>query len=213
MPHPRIAPYGSWKSPITSELIVGQTIALGAPLLDGRDVYWCEGRPLEGGCVAVVRRTPDGAIRDITSPPFNVRSRVHEYGGGAYMVHQGTVYFSSFTDNRVYALTSGTEPRPITVGGTYRYADFALDGRRNRLICVREDHSTGSEPENTLVGVALAGRAGRGKVLASGYDFYSSPRVSPDGTRLAWLSWRHPNMPCGTRRSSGSPRLARTAGW
>jgi hypothetical protein len=195
MPHPRIAPYGSWKSPITSELIVGHIIMLSAPLLDGRDIYWCEGRPVEGGRVAIVRRTPAGGVHDVTPLPFNVRSRVHEYGGGAYTVQQGTVYFSNFADNKAYALASGAEPRPIAVGGAHRYADFALDLRRKRLICVREDHSTGGEPENTLVGVGLKGRAGRGKVLASGYDFYSSLRISTDGTRMAWLSWRHPNIP------------------
>src|SRR6266849_5209862 len=102
MASPEVAPYGSWKSPITSDLIVSGTIGLGQLILDGDDTYWLEMRPSEGGRNVVVRRTPDGRISDITPPPFNVRTRVHEYGGGAFVIADGVVYFSNFTDQRLY---------------------------------------------------------------------------------------------------------------
>ena len=97
MPATRIAPYGSWKSPITSDLIAAGTIRLMEPALDGAEVYWIESRSAEGGRHVIVRYTPDGQTHDVTPPGFNARTRVHEYGGGAYVVARGTVYFSHFT--------------------------------------------------------------------------------------------------------------------
>jgi dipeptidyl aminopeptidase/acylaminoacyl peptidase len=191
----KVAPYGSWKSPITSDLIVSETIGLGPIALDGQDVYWIESRPTEGGRYVIVRRTPDGRMTDVTPPPFNARTRVHEYGGGAFVVAGGTVYFSNFTDQRLYRQNPGAEPRPITPEVALRYADGVFDHRRGRMICVREDHTDpGREAINTIVSLDLEGGDG-GQVLVSGNDFYSSPRLSPDGTRLAWLTWNHPNMP------------------
>src|SRR5688572_11275366 len=102
MTSPRQAPYGSWKSPITADLIVQGTVGIGMLALDGEDVYWNESRPTEGGRMVIVRRTPDGATHDVNPPPFNARTRVHEYGGGEYLVHQGTVYFSNFADQHLY---------------------------------------------------------------------------------------------------------------
>jgi len=93
MPDPRIAPYGSWKSPVTSDLIVAGTVGLGEIALDGQDIYWVEMRPTEGGRSVVVRRTPDGRTADVTPPGFNARTRVHEYGGGAVLASGGTVFF------------------------------------------------------------------------------------------------------------------------
>jgi dipeptidyl aminopeptidase/acylaminoacyl peptidase len=191
----QVAPYGSWKSPITSELIVSETIGLGEIKLDGDDVYWAEMRPSEKGRTVIVRRTPDGNTVDVTPDPFNARTRVHEYGGGAYLVADGVVYFSNFADQRLYRQTLGSRPQPLTPEKDFRYADSVLDRRRNRLICVREDHTeAGREAVNTIVGLDLAW-GGEGNVLVSGNDFYSSPRLSPDGSRLAWLAWNHPNMP------------------
>jgi dipeptidyl aminopeptidase/acylaminoacyl peptidase len=190
-----VAPYGSWKSPITSDLIVAGTIGLGEIALDGEDVYWIESRPSEGGRSVIVRRTPNGAIADVTPPGFNARTTVHEYGGGAYFVDAGTVYFSNFSDRRLYRQARGEAPQPITSAETMRYADAVIDHRRNFIYSVREDHSVGGrDATNTLVKIKLGGDVS-GEVIVSGNDFYSSPRLSPDGNRLAWLSWDHPNMP------------------
>ena len=192
MPH--TAPYGSWKSPITSDLIVSAVVGLGQIALDGGEVYWVEQRPTEGGRNVVVQRSPDGRLRDRTPAPFNARTRVHEYGGGACVVHRGSLYFSNFADQRVYRQQAAAAPEPITPDENLRYADGEIDPHRNRLVCVREDHRQADrEAVNTIVAVALD--SGDSRVLVSGSDFYSSPRLSPDGSRLAWLSWNHPNMP------------------
>jgi len=190
----QVAPYGSWKSPITSDLIVAGTIGLGSAHLDGTDIYWSESRPTEAGRTVIVRRTCDGQITDVTPAPFNVRTRVHEYGGGAYTVDHGVLYFSNFADQRLYRQVVGQEPVPITPEVAWRYADGVMDGARQRMICVREDHTGSGEAVNTLVAVNLDG-SGEQQVLVSGQDFYASPRLSPDGSRLAWLCWNHPNMP------------------
>ncbi len=195
MAGPKTAPYGSWKSPITSDLVVSETIGLGQIALDGEDVYWVEMRPVEGGRNIVVRRTQDGRAVDVIPPSYNVRTRVHEYGGGAFTVIDGTIYFSNFADRRLYRQDAGAQPQPITPEAELRYADGVFDRRRGRIICVCEDHTDpGREAVNTIVGVDLQDADG-GQVLVCGNDFYSSPRLSPDGTRLAWLTWNHPNMP------------------
>lgn len=194
MAETQVAPYGSWQSPITSDLIVAGTIGLGGVRLDGNQVYWSEQRPTEGGRNVIVCRSADGQIRDITPTPYNVRTRVHEYGGGSYLVHQGTVYFSNFADQRLYRQDPEAEPIAITPEGAYRYADGVVDGNRNRMICVREDHTGSGEAVNTIVSLTLDGST-KPLVLVSENDFYSSPRLSPDGTQLAWITWNHPNMP------------------
>ena len=195
---PTTSPYGSWASPITTDLIVAESVGLGQIALDGGDVYWAELRPLEAGRQVVVKRTPDGAALDVTPAPFNVRTRVHEYGGGAYAVSGGTVYFTNFADQRVYRQPVGQEPCPITPEGDIRHADFEVDLARSRLVCVQENHSNDGEPVNSVVGVPMDtcdGVIANPEVLVSGSDFYSSPRLSPDGSWLCWLSWNHPNMP------------------
>ena len=191
---PTTAPYGSWKSPITTDLIVSGSIGLGEVALDGEDIYWVEMRPVEGGRMVVVKRTPDGEISDITPGPFSARTRVHEYGGGAYLVHEGTVYFSNYSDQRMYRQDSGEAPEPITPETDMRYADGCFDAARNRVICVREDHTQDGEPINAIVAVDALGKAEQ-VVLSQGSDFCSTPRISPDGSTLAWLTWDHPNMP------------------
>ena len=193
---PTIAPYGSWKSPITSDLIVEGSVGLSQPVFDGDDIYWLELRPKEGGRNVIVKRNAAGVCVDITPPAFNARTRVHEYGGGDYLVSNGTVYFSNFSDQRLYRQTGPGDPEPLTGAADVRYADGWLDHTRGRLICVREDHrNEGTEAVNSIVAVDLQPGDGFGLVLVEGNDFYSSPRLSPDGTQLAWLTWNHPNMP------------------
>ncbi|PWH17859.1 MAG: peptidase [Anaerolineae bacterium] len=191
---PEIAPYGSWKSPITPELITAQTIGLAQVTIDGRDVYWLESRPLEGGRNVLMKRAPGGEPVECLPKEFNVRTRVHEYGGGAYAVFDGVIYFVNFADQRLYVQPPEGVPRALTVTEGFYYADFVLDWLHHRLICVREDHTTGAEPVNTLVAIPLDG-ANDGQVLVSGHDFFSTPRLSPDGKTLCYLSWDHPNMP------------------
>ncbi|HEY9896768.1 MAG TPA: S9 family peptidase [Candidatus Sericytochromatia bacterium] len=190
----RIDSYGSWKSPISSDLIVAGTVGLGSVRLDGETVYWTELRPTEAGRNVLVQRTSNGQIADVTPAPLNVRTRVHEYGGGSYLVHQGTVYFSNFADQRLYRQEVGAEPVAITPEVAWRYADGVVDVQRQRLICVREDHTGEGEAVNTIVSLSLDGSTDQ-QILVSGSDFYSSPRLSPDGTQLAWINWNHPNMP------------------
>src|SRR5919199_4506844 len=127
MAQPTVAPYGSWKSPITSDLIVTATVGLGQIALDGEDTYWVELRPSEGGRNCVVRRAPDGAVSDLTPQGFNARTRVHEYGGGDFAVREGVVYFSNFADQRVYSQARGHAPRPVTPEKRLRYSDFFID--------------------------------------------------------------------------------------
>jgi dipeptidyl aminopeptidase/acylaminoacyl peptidase len=195
------APYGSWQSPITSELIVAGTIGLDELRRDDHDWYWIESRPTEAGRRVIVRRQSDGTTNDLLPAPFNARTRVHEYGGGAYTAVDETVYFANDRDQRVYRLDPSALPQPLTPdlpGMALRYADFEVDSTRYRLICIREDHrQSDQEAVNTIAAVDIEGGSieDGGRVLISGNDFYASARLSPDGSRLAWLTWSHPNMP------------------
>lgn len=189
-----IANYGTWRSSISSDLIVSGTIGLSAVKFDGNDRYWLESRPSEGGRSTLVCLNEDGTTQDITPKPFNVRSRVHEYGGGGFLIHDSIIYFTNFTDQRIYVHKKGETPQPLTAESSLRYADFILDTSRNRLISVAEDHSNdNTEPENKLVSIDLT--TGEVKNLVTGADFYASPRLSPDNSQLAWIAWHHPNMP------------------
>jgi dipeptidyl aminopeptidase/acylaminoacyl peptidase len=206
MAAPEIAPYGSWASPITSELIVASTIDLGEVQLDGENLHWLESRPQEGGRSVVMRLSPGGDAVEVTPPvppsgegAFNVRSRVHEYGGGAYLVADGRVFFSNDHDQRLYRQDPGAAPVPISPEPPrprgLRYADAVIDRARRRLIAVHEDHCRGGkEAENSILAIPLDGSLAP-QVIQSGSDFYAAPRLSPDGTCLAWVEWRHPNMP------------------
>jgi dipeptidyl aminopeptidase/acylaminoacyl peptidase len=193
----KTAPYGSWKSPITSDLIVKESIGLGQVKLNNGDVYWMEMRPSEGGRQVIVRRR-DGTNSDVTPRDSNARTRVHEYGGGDYAVQDGVVYFSNFDDQQLYRQAGAARPEKLAKesapNGDLRYSDPVIDRLRNRVICVREDHrDKNREAVNEVVAIPLDGA--ETSVLASGEDFYSNPRVSPSGSCLAWLSWSHPNMP------------------
>jgi dipeptidyl aminopeptidase/acylaminoacyl peptidase len=194
-------PYGFWTSPITSDLIVAGTLRLDQIALEGGVVYWTESQPQKQGRYFVYRAGEHGEPEAVTpddSNVFNVRTRVHEYGGGAFAVHDGTVIFSNFADQRLYRQDVGQQPRPITPmaasADALRYADGVIDRERGRIICVQEDHTHPGQVINTLVGIDISG-AQPPQVLVSGNDFYSTPRLSPDGKRLVWLTWNHPNMP------------------
>jgi dipeptidyl aminopeptidase/acylaminoacyl peptidase len=189
------APFGAWPSPISAEMVAAGATPLSSVVLDGPDIYWLAGRAAEAGRTTMMRRSGDGAVREVTPLPFNVRSRVHEYGGGAYAVAGGLVVFSHLADNRLYRL-AGDGAEPFTAAGRQRFADFVFDAARSRLIAVREQHpedaGSHAQPVNTICAVDFDGGE---RVLVMGNDFYSSPRLSPDGGRLAWLSWDHPRMP------------------
>ena len=190
----RVAPYGSWKSPITSELYASAYVGLSEVQLEDGTVYWNELRPKEQGRYVVVQLQTDGTTHDITPPGFNARTRVHEYGGGSYLVDKGTVYFSNYSDQRLYRQKLGSSPEALTPLVDVRYADGVIDHQSNRIVSVREDHTVKGEAVNTIVAVNLAS-GGPGEVIVSGNNFYSSPRISPDGRQLAYLTWNHPNMP------------------
>ncbi len=189
-----VRPCGAWASPITAVQIASGVVGLSEVRLAGPDVWWLEMRPTEGGRSVVVRRRPDGATEDWLPPGFDARTRVHEYGGGSYLVAEGILYFSNFADHRVYRRRPGEAPTPLTPPDNARYADFAWDARRRRIICVREDHAGPGEPSNSLVALD-ADRSEPAQVLAADRDFYAAPRLSPDGKSLAWIEWSHPYMP------------------
>jgi dipeptidyl aminopeptidase/acylaminoacyl peptidase len=189
-----IAPHGSWKSPITAEMVAQHSVRIGSVVLDQNSIYWTETRPDEEGRNAIVRCDDQGNIKDLNSRPYNARSTVHEYGGGAFTVSDNIVYFSNYQDQRIYRQVRDEEPVAITPAAKMRYADMVVDADRKRLVCIREDHTGEGEAANTIVGVDLAGGT-TGTVLAAGNDFYASPRMSPANDRLAWITWNHPNMP------------------
>ncbi|MCP4421977.1 MAG: S9 family peptidase [Chloroflexi bacterium] len=192
----KFAPYGSWKSPITSDLIVAGSIGLGQIQIVGDAIYWTEGRPTENGRSALVKWTATGGLEEMSAAGFNVRTRVHEYGGGAYTVHENAIYFANFVDQQLYVQSPHNEPEPLTPNEPFRFADGIVDAQRGRLYCIREDHTIpDQEAVNSLVSLNLDRHAESGDVLASGNNFYASPRLSPNGRKLAWLSWNHPNMP------------------
>jgi dipeptidyl aminopeptidase/acylaminoacyl peptidase len=196
---PEAARYGSWRSPITASLIAAGEVPLSAPDIVAGDVYWLEGKPLEGGRVVMVRRAADGTRDELTPKAYYVRTRVHEYGGGAHLIVGSTLFFSNFADQRLYRQDAGQEPRPITpeprIAAGLRYADARPTADGRLLICVRERHQAeGAEPINELVALSADGSR-EARIIASGHDFYATPRISPDGRQLAWLTWDHPRMP------------------
>jgi dipeptidyl aminopeptidase/acylaminoacyl peptidase len=193
---PTIAPYGSWASPLSAEVLAAGGIAFGdLRSADGR-LYWTENVPARGGAISLFSLA-GGAAAQVTPDDANVRTRVHEYGGAPFVVDGDTVYYSQYADQRLYALRRGGDPTPVTPP-KYRYADcIALPAARNAspaLVCVREDHTDPAHVRNTLVRLPMP-ITGAGEVLFDGSDFVSYPRLSPDGRRLAFIAWNHPNMP------------------
>ena len=194
----RTAPYGAWASPFPIERITDQVVFLSEVKAADGIRWWLEGRPEEGGRQVLVRRERDGTLVRLTPDGFNVRTRVHEYGGAATLVSGDLVVVSDFTTGRLNRVVAAEVLEPITPERPWRFADAVHDARRGRLIAVREDHdpdvvAAHGEWVNELVAIDLG--SGEVTVLASGADFYAAPRLSPDGATLAWLEWRHPNMP------------------
>ncbi|MCJ7779789.1 MAG: S9 family peptidase, partial [Acidimicrobiia bacterium] len=194
-----IAPFGSWESPIGAADTVAGIVRFSDIQYDDGALYWLESRPSEQGRTVLLRRSSDGTEKEPLSDTANVRTMVHEYGGAAYLAHDGEITYSEFTDQRLYRMSGDTAtpltpepPRPMSV----RFGDAACDNEGS-IICVRESHPAEGEATNELVRIDAHGAA---TVIASGSDFYSSPRISPDGKQLAWIEWSHPNMPWdGTR--------------
>jgi dipeptidyl aminopeptidase/acylaminoacyl peptidase len=184
------APCGSWPSPLTVELAAGSQKRLLQPRVHGGAVYWLEGRPEEGGRVVLVRHA-DGRREDLTPRPFNVRTRAHEYGGGAYTVSGASIFFCNDADQCIYRLADSGVPQRLTAPGPYRYADLVVDATRQRLIAVCE--AMDEKPRDLLVAISLID--GAVTILAEGSTFYSSPALAPDGSALVWLSWDDPQMP------------------
>ncbi|MEP6973519.1 MAG: S9 family peptidase [Actinomycetota bacterium] len=190
-----VAPYGTWRSPLSAEMLVASSVQLGWPRLEGGAVYWIEARPSEGGRTVVVRLDPGAEPVDVTPPGFNVRTKVHEYGGGSALVHRGTVFFANFEDQRLYRQSPGGQPEAITkeTDGRHRYADGCAMADGSRIVCVRERHEDDGVV-NELVVVSTDG-LDEPRTIAGGRDFYAAPRISPDGAHLAWISWNLPWMP------------------
>jgi dipeptidyl aminopeptidase/acylaminoacyl peptidase len=195
----QVAPYGTWRSPISAEMVSVGGVTLSQPWLEDGSVYWQESRPSEGGRSVLMHAAPFSEAVEITPPGFNVRTTVHEYGGGAYLIHRGTAFFSNFADQRLYRQELGADPVAITPesGGRDRYADGRITPDTGWLICVRERHPDPDHPSgvtNELVVIPPEGSA-EPLIIRSGRDFYSSPRISPDGSMLCWLEWDLPWMP------------------
>lgn len=198
----KTAPYGSWASPITTDVITKAAPGLDQPLLDGDNLYWLQSRPWEKGRSVVMRRRADGTVEDVLPAPLSAHSRANEYGGAPYLVVDDVLYFCLDHDQRIYQLDlakSGAVPEALTPEGTpedqCRYSDFCIDNSNQRLIAVCEAHTSGEQhPKHSLVAVPLDGSQQLTE-LTSGNDFYSNPRISPDGTQLSWLCWNHPQMP------------------
>jgi len=194
-----VAPHGSWSSPITLDLVASEgSMGYGYLSSGGEGVYWLESRPEEKGRMALVFAPRGGEPVDVVPEDFNVRTRVHEYGGGAWFRDGSVVYCSNFDDSRLYRIdVPGADPRPITPetaeSHALRYADGRVFSGGRLIVCVRESHGDG-EPRNELVVLPTDGSA-EPRVIATGRDFYAAPRTSPDETRLAWLAWDHPHMP------------------
>ncbi|MGI9642147.1 MAG: S9 family peptidase, partial [Acidimicrobiia bacterium] len=197
-PDTRTLPYGSWPSPVTTSMLVEGAATLTDVWGEGDVVWWSELRPEEGGRTQIVRRHADGSLTDLLPELFNARTRVHEYGGGAWWAANGVVYFTNWSDQRLYRVAKGGEPEVITPEppneSGWRYADGRVTPDGESIVCVREDHTGEGEAVNEIVSIPVDGSKAP-KVLVTGRDFVAAPRPSPDGKQLAWIAWDHPNMP------------------
>ena len=192
-----VAPYGTWSSDVSARMVAASSNAVVSVQADGEELFWLEARPQEQGRMVLMRHLGDGEGEAITPEGFYVRTTVHEYGGAAYLVADGTVYFSNMSDQGLYRqqARAGAQPEKMNASSGVRYADCSLDPGRERLICVREDHRGEGEAVNALVAMPLRGDVTDGDVVWADSDFVAYPRLNPAGDRMAWISWDHPNMP------------------
>src|SRR5436190_9915024 len=202
MPAKKVLPFGAWPSPVTPSLVAKGSSRFGSVQVAGDAIYWSESRPELGGRQVILKaaRGGSGRTEELLPSPFSARSRVHEYGGGEFLVADETIYFVNDKDQQVYRIEPGAPPQQITDAPDTRFADFALDAPRRRLIAVAEIHSRHKGQRHTLsrnvlASIALSGKAGQIGELATGHEFYASPRLSPDGTQVAFLAWDLPDMP------------------
>ncbi|MEY4131186.1 MAG: hypothetical protein RLZZ31_1310 [Actinomycetota bacterium] len=194
---PTTAPYGSWASPITTEVLLAKSVSLVDIVIGQTDVWWSEGRPEEAGRQQIVRHRPDGSMVDVLADGYSARTRVHEYGGGAWWLRANDVIFANWSDQRLYLLNEGhAEPVALTPEPAQPHADRYADGRVSPngqwFICVRERHID-DDVKNEIVAVPLHRPGDEPTVLVSGPDFVAAPRMYAD--RLCWFQWNHPNMP------------------
>ncbi len=199
----RVAPYGTWSSPLDITALFERQASPAYPDMYRGERYWLETKAKEGGRLALMRKAADGRLACLTPTGFNVRTRVHEYGGRCFVIGNDRVYFSNFSDQRLYvqALREDARPRPLTPkrqadGSTGMYADLQLSADGRWLIFVWESDCPDRENRNALGYLALPGDGESVPgLLVDGCDFYANPVLAPDGRRLAWIQWRHPYMP------------------
>ncbi|KAJ1814532.1 Esterase lipase thioesterase active site, partial [Coemansia sp. RSA 2599] len=198
-----VAPYGSWESPLSAEAVAVASSSVGSVVVDPTDptrVYWLESRPSEGGRNVLLSKLVDDyddstLVNHLADSKWNVRTAVHEYGGGAYTVYGKTIVFVNWADQGLYVLEENGEPRRIGEKEEgVRYASFAVHPSGKYVVCVREDHRGEGEAKNTLVAVRLDGKGGKDTVLFDKSDFVSSPVFGSDGREIAFITWNHPDM-------------------
>ena len=187
-----IASYGSWDSPITEEIVVKGSLRLSDLSVQNGKLFWVEGRPEEKGRFTVVSYDK-GKKEDYSLPAYNIRSRVHEYGGLSYLVHGQNLYFVNFADQHLYKMDQHGTVTPIIEEKNKRFAHFVASPDGNYLYGVMEDHENLHDVTNSLVQIDIAQK--KISIIASGYDFYGEVALSPSGKKLAWIAWNHPNMP------------------
>ena len=186
---------GFWPAPLSAEQVAQASVSLDQVQLQDDAVYWRESKPREGGRFTLCRWTNDAGVVELLKPPFSVRSRVHEYGGGEWCLGGRHVYVVNAEDQQVYQLDlqDNAHPRQITDAPNTRFADLQYDAVRQQLVCITEEHTNDSRIINRLACINIDN--GSITVLHEGGDFYASPALSGDGAHLAWLSWNHPHMP------------------
>lgn len=185
-------PYGSWKSPISGKSLVQNSLRLGQIQMSGESIYWTEGRPAEKGRTALMGYS-HGELHEITAPENDVRTRAHEYGGGAFLCEEDATYYINNSDQQIVEVLESGVSRQLTQAPAYRFADMIRDVERNLLYAVGENHLDSTNILNCLLKVSIS--TGELHIIAQGHDFYSNPQLSPDGTQLLFLTWDHPKMP------------------